>query len=299
MIYKIDQGVILTAAEESEGNLGVFSFTQWQQNTVWNHWFSNMEAGNSVRVCKMEQQFDYLEGSFCFPSKTPDGQDIRFACRFSDNRLCMLEETGVIDQIAKEKSSLKLRADYNVACFFSDCLDEMIRQDLLYLETLEEDIESIETMVIQNTLDDIDIRLLELKKKLSRFYKCYSQLQDAIQVILENEGNIFTDQDLILFRLVCGRAERLQSETRMLMENTTQVQELYVAQIDCRQNKIMKVLTLLTSIFFPLTLIVGWYGMNFTNMPELKWAYGYPAVIVLSVAVVGFCILYFKRKKYF
>ena len=60
----------------------------------------------------------------------------------------------------------------------------------------------------------------------------------------------------------------------------------------------MTVLTVITTIFMPLTLIAGWYGMNFVNMPELGWKYGYPVVIVVSAAVVAFCLILFKKKKW-
>ncbi len=67
--------------------------------------------------------------------------------------------------------------------------------------------------------------------------------------------------------------------------------------LDYNLNNIMKLFTVITTIFLPLTLIVGWYGMNFTNMPELTWQYGYPAVIVFSVIVVMFCVIAFKKYK--
>ena len=60
----------------------------------------------------------------------------------------------------------------------------------------------------------------------------------------------------------------------------------------------MEFLTMISTIFFPLTLITGWYGMNF-DMPELNWEYGYPVVIVLAVVIVAVLIRYFKRKKWF
>ena len=60
----------------------------------------------------------------------------------------------------------------------------------------------------------------------------------------------------------------------------------------------MQLLTIVTTIFLPLSLIVGWYGMNF-DMPELSWEYGYPVVIVLAVVIVAVLIHYFKRKKWF
>ena len=75
--------------------------------------------------------------------------------------------------------------------------------------------------------------------------------------------------------------------------------EALTATLDYNTNVVMKIFTMVSVVFLPLTLIVGWYGMNFTNMPELTWKYGYIGVILLSVAVVIACIIYFRRKKYF
>ena len=61
----------------------------------------------------------------------------------------------------------------------------------------------------------------------------------------------------------------------------------------------MKLLTIVTTIFLPLSLIVGWYGMNFQGMPELSWAYGYPAVIAVSVLIAVCLVIYFKKKRWF
>ena len=84
----------------------------------------------------------------------------------------------------------------------------------------------------------------------------------------------------------------------MLREYGVQIQELFQAEIDIRQNRIMKILTIVTTLFLPLTLVTGWYGMNFTYMPELTWKYGYLAVTIMSVAVVLVCIWIMKKKKF-
>ena len=70
------------------------------------------------------------------------------------------------------------------------------------------------------------------------------------------------------------------------------------ATLNYNLNNTMKLFTIVTIIFQPLTLIVGWYGMNFTNMPELVWKFGYIYVIVLSITVVAGILFYFKKKKY-
>ena len=70
-----------------------------------------------------------------------------------------------------------------------------------------------------------------------------------------------------------------------------------MAALDYNANRIMKVFTVVTTVFLPLTLIVGWYGMNFQHMPELSSRFGYPAVIVLSILVVVLSLLFFKKKR--
>ena len=76
------------------------------------------------------------------------------------------------------------------------------------------------------------------------------------------------------------------------------VREAYQSQIDIEQNNIMKVFTVVTSIFLPLSLIAAWYGMNFA-LPEYQWAYGYPFVVSLSVGLVVGLLIFFRKKKWF
>ena len=89
----------------------------------------------------------------------------------------------------------------------------------------------------------------------------------------------------------------LTDNVKNLREYVTQVREAYQAQIDIEQNRIMKVFTIISGIFLPLTLLVGWYGMNL-RMPEFRWTYGYPLAIILSVVIVIVCLIFFKRKKW-
>ena len=97
------------------------------------------------------------------------------------------------------------------------------------------------------------------------------------------------------FGVISDRADRLMSKASQLLEYAQQVRDAYKAQVDDQQNNNMQFLTVISSIFFTLTLITSLYGMNFHNMPELK--HGYPGVIILSVVVMITCIIIFKRKK--
>ena len=76
-----------------------------------------------------------------------------------------------------------------------------------------------------------------------------------------------------------------------------QVRDLYQTQIDVKQNRIMAVLTIITTIFFPLSIVTGWYGMNFEHMPELSYGWAYPAVAGLCLLIVCTELIIFKIKK--
>ena len=114
----------------------------------------------------------------------------------------------------------------------------------------------------------------------------------------ENEKEFFEKKHTGVFRIFAERTTRLQEETQVLREYAMQVQDVYQSEIGIRQNNVMKVLTIVTTVFLPLTLIAGWYGMNFTNIPELTWRYGYPAAIGASVLIVVLLLRHFRKKRW-
>ena len=137
-----------------------------------------------------------------------------------------------------------------------------------------------------------------LRKELIGWIRYYTQMDDMICEFQENENEYFSENELRMFRMAEKRIGRLKDEAQALRDYGIQIRELFQAEIDIRQNRIMKILTIVTTIFLPLSLVAGWYGMNFINMPELTWKYGYPAVIGISVLVVLICLWIMKKKKF-
>lgn len=109
----------------------------------------------------------------------------------------------------------------------------------------------------------------------------------------------FDNETLRLLDLFSQRVERLKDETSLLRDYTLQIQDMYQSQIGVRQNDIMKTLTIVTTIVLPLSLLAGWYGMNFKYMPELTMKYSYYVIIVISILIVIASLILFKKKKYF
>ena len=117
--------------------------------------------------------------------------------------------------------------------------------------------------------------------------------------IEENENEIFSDEKLIYIMNISNKISRFKEDVDSLRSSINHLQDAYSSSLDIKLNNVMKRFTVITSIFFPLTLIVGWYGMNFQSMPEFAWKYGYVFVIALSIIVVAVLMLIGKRKKWF
>ena len=130
------------------------------------------------------------------------------------------------------------------------------------------------------------------------WFRYYSQLNDVACELRGSENGYFSEDEQRLFHMLEERIVRLRQQSQLLREYCTQIQSMFQSEIDIRQNRIMKILTLVTTIFLPLSLLVGWYGMNFTGMPELSWKYGYPAVIVVSLSIVLISLWICKKKKF-
>ena len=123
------------------------------------------------------------------------------------------------------------------------------------------------------------------------------ELAQQMQVSRAVVNGGLSEEEKAQWQLFSNRAERLHDHVEMLREYLVQIRELYQSLIAVQQNQVMSILTVVTTIFLPLTLIAGWYGMNFPNMPEFGWKYAYPAVIIVSILVIILEIIYFKKKK--
>ncbi len=163
------------------------------------------------------------------------------------------------------------------------------------LESYERSLMEMEDEASHGLTDQFQNHLQPLRKQLLTLRSYYDQLADMTRELEDNEDRYFARKQLKYFGTAADRAERLKDRTSYLLEYAQQVRDAYQAIVDARQNENMKFLTIISTIFFPLTLITGWYGMNFENMPELET--GYPVIILVSVVVVLVCLMIFKKKK--
>ncbi len=177
-------------------------------------------------------------------------------------------------------------------------LHRLTSMDNLILKEIEARIAELEEQVMEDSHSDFTKSIIELRKQLLFLKRYYEPLLDIAEGLEENENGLIEEGALKYFSILKDRINRLNNNVLHLRDYVTQVREAYQAQVDINMNNIMKLFTVITAIFLPLTLIVGWYGMNFSNMPELKWVYGYPAVTILSILVAFLSLIYFKKHHY-
>ena len=179
-------------------------------------------------------------------------------------------------------------------------IDELITGDVNDLETLGDVISEMEERVISEEVEkSFDREVLDLKKKLQRMHNLYEQYLDILETLDADENNLFPDEPLLYISNLDKRITRFREDVDSMSNYVGHLQDAYFASLDVKMNQTMKHLTVLTTVFFPLTIIVGWYGMNFIYMPELKWKAGYLFVILLSVIVVLLLLWIAKKKKWF
>lgn len=166
------------------------------------------------------------------------------------------------------------------------------------LEDIENELLQLEERIISDRLQDCVSEIMQIRKSLISYKRYYDGLLRVLQGLEENRNGYIHKHSLYTFQLLMGRADRLSAHITSLMDYAAQVREAYQNQIDIDLNQTMKLFTVITVIFLPLSLLAGWYGMNF-HMPEYSWPWAYPAFIGISVVVIVCLLVYFKRKKWF
>ena len=174
----------------------------------------------------------------------------------------------------------------------------LFKGDTKNLEEIEDRISDLDDAVIHDGSEEIREKILDTRYEVLRLKKYYEQFEEIFDELCENDNEMISDEYLQYFEILNNRCGRLLNQVLNLKEYVVQVRESYQAQIDIEQNRLMKVFTLMTSIFLPLTLIAGWYGMNL-KMPEFAWDYGYPIVIGVCILVCVVWAVVFHKKGWF
>lgn len=174
----------------------------------------------------------------------------------------------------------------------------LLKGDMDFLNSLEEEISKNEDLVLSGGKSSYLKHITAWRQELLRLKRYYEQLNFIFDEMTMNDNQLFSEDGIRRLMTLRNRTDRYLSEVKNLQEMVSQLREAYQSQLSIEQNDLMKIFTVVTVIFLPLSLLVGWYGMNFSYMPELGSKYGYPVVILVSVVIAIVLIWKFKKKKW-
>jgi magnesium transporter len=304
MIYAIEDGrlkekaaikkdkpyFIFVALDEFEKLFDQFDFSE-----------KTLAECRQVLYTKAEAYDHYIFGTLKIPIK-----DIT-ASRHCRAAFYLTKDAFIlIDIDTQESDSIYLELMQNLLSEDGKSLEEfvfeyfhlLIKEDYVFIEVLEDQIAFLEEQALEAQNSSFNQRMLKIRKILLYFYNYYDRLDNVLDVLEDNTGGFFTEELLRQWRRLIAYNKKLTSGINLMREYSLPVQEIYQTEMDLAQNKIMRILTVVTAVFLPLTLIAGWYGMNFTNMPELTWRYGYWMVIGVSTLIAFISFYLFKKYKY-
>ncbi|MCR4671733.1 MAG: magnesium transporter CorA [Lachnospiraceae bacterium] len=277
----------------------VLSEEEWQEHRaefdMGIEWGFNPQHISSTRA---EVNYDSITGKFVILDRENiSGHPKQFAFSLDEKGIIFIDYEGLAAELVEKVALSKKLVNPSLERFLYDFLEQIIIDDAEMLNRYDRRLDDIEKLILEGKGENVFRQISEIRNDLRDLKLHYSELIDVCQEFEENENDFFKLDNERYFRLVSRRIERLHERVATLVEFTTQLRDLNQIKVDEKQNNNIAVLTVISTIFMPLTLITGWYGMNFVYMPEFGSRYGYPTVIIVCIIVVAVCLYIFKKKK--
>ena len=195
----------------------------------------------------------------------------------------------------------KMKADYLAYAL----LDAIVDNTFVILEKIGEKIELIEESLVLNPDSAVLHSINKMKRNLIFLRKSVWPIREVIRTVTQIDSRLIREQALAYYRDIHDHVIQSVDTIEAFRDTVSGMLDIYLSVLSHRLNEVMKVLTIITTIFMPLTFIAGIYGMNFNthasrfNMPELNWSFGYLFALLLMAMVVAWMTVYFKKKRWF
>ena len=177
-------------------------------------------------------------------------------------------------------------------------IDAIVDSYFTILEKMGEKIELLEEQLVVEPTEQTLHQIHRLKREMIILRKSVWPLREVISGLQRTESALIKDTTSIYLRDVYDHTIQIMDTIESFRDMVSGMVDLYLSSISNRMNAVMKVLTIIATIFIPLTFIAGIYGMNFEDMPELRWRLGYPAVLLVMVLVAVVMLFYFRKRKW-
>ena len=217
----------------------------------------------------------------------------RFVLSFQENETDIFLK--IRERIATQGGRIRKKgADYLAYAL----VDLVVDNYFVILEKVETRIDQLEDKITTESSFEIKIELHQLKREILKLRKAVSPLREAISRFAKTDHPYLTENTVVYVRDLYDHTIQVLDLIETYRDSISGLHDLYLSELSIRMNAVMQVLTIIATIFIPLTFLAGIYGMNFDYMPELKWKYGYFVLLAIMLAVSVGLIYFFRRKKW-
>jgi magnesium transporter len=214
--------------------------------------------------------------------------------------LSFLEDAGDVFESVRQRirrGAGRVRskgADYLAFCL----VDATIDNYFLAVESIGDWVEHFEDRLLSNAMQVELAEIYCFKRDLLDVRRAVWPMREVLSAISRSESSLLLRENQVFWRDLYDHVVQVMDMVENARESMASMHDTYLSSLSNRMNEVMKVLTIISTIFIPLTFIAGVYGMNFKNMPELEWKDGYYAILALMVAIAVLLVIYFRRQRW-
>ena len=261
------------------------------------------DAVNTQQRPKIDEYETYIFGVFkmLYLNEQNDLVNEHIAIVLMDKTVFVFQElkddvfNGVRERIKSKSGRIRYRgADY----LFFILLDSIIDNYFAVLENINNNIETLEEEVYRDPTPEVAHKIQILKKEVLKIRGWIHPVKELVNRLIDSENQLITKDTKLFLRDAMDHCIEINDSLLIYREMTMSLMEMYMSNISNKMNEVMKVLTIMASIFIPLTFIAGIYGMNFEHMPELHWEYGYYAIWGFMFLIFIVLLIFFKKRKW-
>lgn len=259
---------------------------------------------NTEQRAKVEEFDNYLFitlKALSWNEKAQNFTSEQISIVFGKNFLLSFQEQNtplfakIQERLCRAQSRLRERSTDYLAYAL---LDVVVDHYFIILEKLGEIIDDVEGLIITRPMPNDAHTLYHLKQQMYEFRKAVWPLREVVNHLLRSDDKIIEHNTTIYLRDVYDHTIQAIDTIENFRDMLAGMLDIYLSTITNRMNEVMKVLTIISTIFIPITFIASIYGMNFSHMPELQSRWGYPITLGVMVVMALIMVLYFKRKKW-
>jgi magnesium transporter len=259
------------------------------------------DAINTQQRPKIDEYEEYIFGVFKMLYLNEKQQVVveHLAITLLEDKVVLFQELkedvfeSVRERLRSKSGRIRTRgADY----LFFALIDAVVDSYLEVVDNILDRIDLLEDEVYYEPKPTTARKIQELKKEVLRLHKWIFPVKELVNKLIESENPLISKDTKLFLRDALDHCIEVNESLQIYREMSVSLMEMYMSSVSNKMNEVMKVLTIMASIFIPLTFIAGVYGMNFDHMPELHWYYGYFAVVGIMLVILICMLIFFKRK---